>query len=133
MSTPKFAAITSDLLARKGEARPWNEPAKQPLAWRADVGTERVERMERVERPKDEQPDYCVPKPQNSAWKKCSVRISAHNFERLGIFAVKQGTTRHHLLEDVIEQFFDNLTRQYGNSCPCLGAADGMACKSKTG
>ena len=35
MSQPRFAAITAGLLARKGEARPWAEPEKQPLAWRS--------------------------------------------------------------------------------------------------
>ena len=35
----RFASITADLLARKGEARPWDAPeaAKQPLAWEPAV------------------------------------------------------------------------------------------------
>ena len=35
MSASKFASITSSLLARKGEAKPWEEPAGKAMAWRA--------------------------------------------------------------------------------------------------
>jgi hypothetical protein len=46
MSSAKFASITASLLARKGEAQPWNslgnglatqEAEKVPLAWRTPL------------------------------------------------------------------------------------------------
>jgi hypothetical protein len=110
MSASRFASITSDLLARKGEARPWNEPAKTPLAWRTEPAQ------------KSPPPVEAAPPPPH-AWKKCTVRLSPEDYERLGILAVKQGTSRHHLLQDAVEQFFTGVARQYGSSCPCLGRA----------
>ncbi len=107
----KFASITAGLLARKGEAQPWNtmasgmmqEPEKASLPWRGE-------------------PARGEPVPPPSKEKSCSVRMSAHDYERLGIIAVKTGVTRQQLLKDALAQFLDSKARTL--SCACLGACE---------
>ena len=114
MSSPKFASITASLLARKGEAQPWNglgnslgnsmgtqEAEKAPLAWRAPLAV------------------AAPPPPPPAKDKSCAVRMSAHDYERLGILAVKSGVSRQQLLKDALAQFLAGKARDYG--CACLG------------
>jgi hypothetical protein len=84
----RFASITADLLARKGEARP--APAT----------------------------------PITPEMRKCTLRISQHDYERLGILAVKQGKTRQRVLQEAVGQLFTGVTEEYGPSCRCLGKPD---------
>ena len=117
----RFAPITADILARKGDARPWSgvgESIKQPMAWQmpppvivpaiAPVVAPIVESVRQDER-----------KPQ---LRRCTLRMSQHDYERLGILAVKQGSTRHRLLQDAVERLFTGMTENFGPSCRCLGA-----------
>jgi hypothetical protein len=110
MSRPKFASITAGLLARKGEAQPWNslenaaqEVEKVPLAWRTPLAV-------------------TAPPPPPAKDKSCAVRMSVHDYERLGILAVKSGVSRQHLLKDALAQFLAGKARDYG--CACLGACN---------
>jgi hypothetical protein len=111
MSSARFASITANLLARKGEAQPWNnmgngtqEAEKVPLAWRAPLAV-------------------AAPPPSPPARdKSCAVHMSAHDYERLGILAVKSGVSRQQLLKDALEQFLAGKAKDYG--CACLGACD---------
>ncbi|HJS45288.1 MAG TPA: hypothetical protein VJ753_02695 [Rhizomicrobium sp.] len=115
MSSAKFASITSSLLARKGEALPWGnggspgraEPEKLSLPWRQHT------------------PDAAAPPPSPpppAKEKSCSVRMSAHDFERLGILSIKTGTSRQQLLKDALSEFLASRADDYG--CYCLGACD---------
>ena len=113
MSSAKFASITSSLLARKGEALPWGnsgnhgmaEPEKLSLPWRQHV------------------PDAAPPYPPPPAREKsCSIRMSAHDFERLGILSIKTGASRQQLLKDAVSEFLASRADDYG--CYCLGACD---------
>lgn len=108
MSSAKFASITSGLLARKGEARPWAQEAAAAAAasWHSDV------------RPAIAAP----PPPPPSKDRSCSVRMSAHDYERLGILAVKSGGTRQQLLKEALAQFLASRAQDY--ACACLGACD---------
>lgn len=111
MSSAKFASITSSLLARKGEAQPWNagaaEPEKFSLPWRAHV-------PEAIAAP--------PPPPPPAKEKSCSIRMSAHDFERLGILSIKTGTSRQQLLKDALSEFLASRADDYG--CYCLGSCD---------
>ena len=114
MSSPKFASITASLLARKGEARPWapQEAVAAPLAWHSDIRTS----------------SSAPPPPPPIKDRSCSVRMSAHDFERLGILAVKANVTRQQLLKDALNQFLGSKARDY--ACACLGACN-SGCSSE--
>jgi hypothetical protein len=115
MSNTKFASITASLLARKGEAQPWNslgnslgntaqEAEKIPLVWRTPLAV------------------AAPPPPPPAKDKSCAVRMSAHDYERLGILAVKSCVSRQQLLKDALAQFLAGKARDYG--CACLGACN---------
>ena len=107
MSNGKYANITAELLARKGEARPW--PALTA-----------VEEMPRPWRPAVSSPP--PPPPPEIKERNCAVRMSAHDYERLGILAVKADLTRQQLLKQALEEFLAARAAQYG--CACLGACN---------
>jgi len=106
MSSGKYAHITADILARKGEARPWP-------ALTADVPPE-----VRLWRPAAAMP----PPPPEIKDRSCSIRMSAHDYERLGILAVKAGVSRQQLLKQALDEFLAARAVQYG--CACLGACN---------
>ena len=108
MSSPRFAPITAGLLARKGEAQPWKQ-----------VGKVQVEQVASI----PWQP-YTPPREPHPPGKDrtCSIRISAHDFERLGILAVKKDTTRQQLLKEALAEFLAAKAQDYG--CACLGACN---------
>jgi hypothetical protein len=107
MSHGKYAHITAELLARKGEARPW------PALTRAEEVPEH-----RPWRPAAPPP----PPPPEIKERNCAFRMSAHDYERLGILAVKADVTRQQLLKQALEEFLTARARQYG--CACLGACN---------
>ncbi len=112
MSSAKFASITAGLLARKGEARPWAQEAiPTPRSWQADF------------RAAVSAPPPSPPLKDRA----CQVRMSAHDYERLGILAVKGNVTRQQLLKDALSQFLEAKARDY--ACACLGAC-GRDCTS---
>ena len=108
MSSGKFASITSSLLARKGEAQPWRSSGpdveKFSLPWRTLV------------------PEVAAEPPPPAKEKSCSIRMSPHDFERLGILAIKTGASRQQLLKDALSEFLASRADDYG--CYCLGACD---------
>jgi hypothetical protein len=84
MSNGKYAHITAELLARKGEARPWPaltaaEEVPEHRPWRPAVAP--------------------PPPPPEIKERSCAFRMSAHDYERLGILAVKADVTRQQLLK----------------------------------
>jgi len=108
MSSAKFASITSSLLARKGEAQPWRqEPMAEPPVFRAEPMVALAS---------------APPPSPPSKDKSCSVRMSAHDYERLGILAVKSNSSRQQLLKDALAAFLEARGRQL--ACACLGACE---------
>jgi hypothetical protein len=111
MSSARFAPITSILLARKGEAKPWTQAAKAEaedvaeIPWRPYV------------------PVVAMPAPAGKD-KACSIRISAHDFQRLGILAVKKNSTRQQLLKQALAEFLAATARDCG--CACLQEVPGL-------
>jgi len=106
MSSGRFAPITSVLLARKGEARPWNQ------APRADV--ENVASI-----PWRPYAAVVAVAPAPTKGHACSIRLSAHDFERLGILAVKKNSTRQKLLKAALAEFLAKAGEAYGCACLC--------------
>lgn len=121
----KFASVTAGLLARKGEAQPWMQggaqtPAQErmPLAWRSEA------RSEICTAP------AAPPPPPPVKDRSCAVRMSPHDYERLGILAVKTGATRQALLKQALAQFLAAKAQDHG--CACLGNSLG-SCERNCG
>jgi hypothetical protein len=58
------------------------------------------------------------------------VTLTAVEFERLGIAAVKKGVTRHQIVRDALDLHMDRLKREYGG-CGCM--ATGGSCSRDCG
>jgi hypothetical protein len=126
MSGPRFASIHAGILARKGEAQPWANtgagPAKKPLDWET---TESFRMFDR------EAFEHDFPHPEHDFghmgahlrdMKKCTVRMSHHDYERLGILAVKQGKTRQRLLQEAVDKMLGGIGHsRFAGGCACLG------------
>jgi hypothetical protein len=117
MSSARFAPITSVLLARKGEARPWSQSTKVEVESVASIPW----------RPYT--PAIAGPSAQEKE-RVCSIRISAHDFERLGILAVKKHSTRQQLMKEALSEFLAAKAQEYG--CACLHETPG-ACHQDCG
>ena len=135
MSSAKFASITSSLLARKGEAQPWGQNGGQSgsqterqsggqTEWYADAHAGMMAEPEKLSLPwRQHVPQAAPPPPPPPAKEKsCSIRMSPHDFERLGILCIKTGATRQQLLRDALSEFLASRADEYG--CYCLGACD---------
>jgi hypothetical protein len=136
VSRAKFAPITSALLARKGDARPW-QPEASAIAKLATapfaVGStdDMPPAVENVS-PQHTQLNLLkvtFESPEFSSGaeraKRCTVKLSSAEYERLGIIAVKKNTTRQQILRRAVEQYFELAQREYEKDCECLG---GHAC-----
>jgi hypothetical protein len=121
MSAAKFASITAGLLARKGEAMPWVQSGIQGAAQEnkkpAPVWSQQTPPPPLVT-PRPPIPAAALPPSTPPKEKSCSIRMSAHDYERLGIIAVKTGSSRAQLLKDALSQFLAGQTKQRG--CLCL-------------
>jgi hypothetical protein len=53
--------------------------------------------------------------------KKCTIRMSFIDYERLGIIAVKKNVTRQHLLHEALERCFVMAAEEYSKDCNCVG------------
>jgi hypothetical protein len=115
MSSPRFAPITASLLARKGEAQPWKQVGKAQV--------EQVEKVASIPWQPYTPPAVIEPSaPRSDKGRACSIRMSAHDYERLGILAVKKDTTRQQLLKEALAEFLAARAQEYG--CACLGACN---------
>jgi hypothetical protein len=113
MSSARFAPITAGLLARKGEAQPWGQ-----------VGKAETEKVSSIPwRPYTPPEVVTPPPPPPDKEKACSIRMSAHDFERLGILAVKKNSTRQQLLKEALAEFLAAKALDFG--CACLGGSQG--------
>lgn len=119
----KFASITANLLARKGEARPW-AALNDDLAAAPPPPAVQPSFAAPLPPPTPVRPAVAAPPPPpiEHKDKSCAIRMSAHDFERLGILAVKQGVPRQQILKQALSDFLAARAAQYG--CACLGACN---------
>jgi hypothetical protein len=121
VSTPRFAPITASLFARKGDAVPSAVAAKASLLWTREpppplaVG------------PAEPPPP---PPPPAERPHRIMLTLSAAEFEKLGIAAVKKGLTRHQILRSALDAHLERLKREYGG-CGCM--AMGGPCRDGCG
>lgn len=120
MSRARYASITADLLARKGDARPWQPPIPQ------DASDEMMD---------PEPPPFVGPREhvmpemphemvhelgEHESVRRCSLRLSECEYQRLGIVAVKKDTTRQQILRQAVEHYLTVVESEYGRACGCL-------------
>ena len=128
MSNPRFAPMTSSLLARKGDATP--SGVKPSLFWTRDVPPPA---------PPPPPPPAALslphtaplpPGPPDGAKPhRMMVTLTASEFEKLGIAAVKKGLTRQQVLRIGLDAHLERLKREYGGcGCMAMGGACGEGC-----
>jgi hypothetical protein len=115
LSTQRFAPLTSNLFARKGDAAP--SAPKPSLYW--------------ARQPAPPRPDIPPPPPpQADRPHRMMIALSSSDYEKLGIAAVKKGLTRHQILRSALDAHLDRLKREYGG-CGCM--AMGGPCREGCG
>ena len=64
--------------------------------------------------------------------KKLFIALSHREHERLAIAAVKTGLSRHQLVRDALESYFEQLSRDMRDGCACMSGASccGGACEA---
>jgi hypothetical protein len=142
MSRPKYAPITSSLLVRKGEAKPWIAPRPEFFEFHTDAHS--TVEMPAYDSTFDEHPaaqhglyngahrDTHYVKPAEPVWhkphdpthdehtKRCTIRLSPAEYERLGIVAVKKEISRQQVLRQAIEHYLAEARAEYQSACGCL-------------
>ena len=128
MSQTKYTPITSSLLARKGDAVPSAVAAKPSLFWSRAVTPPPAP----VAAPHDHSRQAVMPPgpPEAAKPHKMVVLLTAVEYEKLGIAAVKKGVTRHQIVRTALDLHLDRLKREYGG-CGCM--AMGGPCNESCG
>jgi hypothetical protein len=115
MSQPRFAPITAGLLARKGSAAPSSMTGFTPAA------APPPQPVEPPPLPAEGQPFS----EHDAQHKKMFVSLSHPEHERLAIAAVKTGLSRHQIIRDALDLYFEQLLADMGHECHCVA---GTAC-----
>jgi hypothetical protein len=133
----KFAPITASLLARKGDAGPSVLGSAPAFDWAPPRLAQRVE-MPRLETPRMQAhvvPITPAPPPVAAGVsalekvKRISVALSHSDHERLGIASVKRGLSRHQIVRDALEHYFENFAHELNDQCRCM--AEGTGCQGR--
>lgn len=117
MSSSPFAPITSNLLARKGDAVPSAVAAKPSLFWTRETQAPPPPPVAVRDVPRP-------PPPESGKPHRMMVTLTPTEFERLGIAAVKKGLTRHQIVRAALDAHLDRLKREYGG-CGCMAIGSG--------
>ena len=121
MSASRFAPITAALFVRKGEAVP--SVPKPSLFWTREPPLAPPEpELEPEPEPVFRQAAFAAPPPpppSDGKPHRVMLTLSATEFEKLGIAAVKKGLTRHQILRTALDTHLERLKREYGG-CGCM-------------
>jgi hypothetical protein len=113
MSQPRFAPITAGLLARKGSAMP--SSITSPIASFTPIAAPPP-----MPRPAEPPPVAEMHPEPDAHHKKLFVSLSHPEHERLAIAAVKTGLTRHQIVRDALDIYFEQLLSDMGHECHCV-------------
>jgi hypothetical protein len=129
MSHARFAPMTASLLASKGRAEPSrvNGGAKHPLfkmfgAHPAELAKAFAEPAV-LPLPADEGHASDAGPPHPGKPRRVMVAFTAEEYERLGIAAVKRNVSRHQLVREAMDLYFQRLERELSAQCSCLSGA----------
>ena len=153
----KYSPMTPEILVRKGDAAPSpigaaaREPVgaiplrmpRRQLRTESSAPTAGVKGGEEpagarrfVYTPDDETPakavggkggsDAPADKP-----RRIVLTLTPHEYETLGLVAVKKNTTRHELAQSAMDAYFEWLVSEYGEACACI--VGGALCRCECG
>ena len=57
--------------------------------------------------------------------------LTPHEYETLGLVAVKKNSTRHQLAQEAMDAYFEWLASEYGEACACI--VGGALCRCECG
>ena len=124
MSYGKFASITSELLARKGDAAP------------SAVATQMGPALHSMPHAILDAPGTAEARKKNGKARETKRRIvltlTREEFERLGIAAVKTGTTPHELAQAALFEKLDAVAAEFG-ACECMVSDTPCVCEAEGG
>jgi hypothetical protein len=109
----RFAPVTASLLARKGGAMP---SAMVPPPILPPFVPAAAESPKPALEADQDHPAALDP----SRVKKLFIPLSHGEHERLAIAAVKTGLSRHQLVRDALEMYFEQLSADMGEDCACI-------------
>lgn len=138
MSSAKFASMTASLLARKGDAAPslatlparpsafanGKAPTPPPMPGHLDAPARPAPAIG----PKADHP-HASPAIHGDGPEKLRrimVIVTADEFEKLGIAAVKKDKSRHEIVRGALDAYFQQLAADLPRKCLCM--ADGPCC-----
>jgi hypothetical protein len=109
VSSTKFAAITANLLARKGEAAP---SVVVPV-----IALARPTLVARGDRPVASEP---TPLEKVEKLRRIVISITQEELERLCIAAIKTGSNRHDIVRSALNDYFRKLSAEFPHPCACM-------------
>jgi hypothetical protein len=119
----RFAAMTGQLLARKGEARPVDSPTSGLAIERREVvrnldSTTFGWRAHKV----SEHSRFSAASPSQRKRHAISLSVTDGEFEKLGLVAVKKRMNRQQLLRLAVDHYLRELDQEYRSECRCISA-----------
>jgi hypothetical protein len=108
----KFASITADLLARKGEARPWAYNSQETVL--AEVKPVMFGHAEHQE---------IHAQPSLEGGRRLALRLSESDYECLGLIAAKRDVSRQVLLREILDGFLAEAAEEHRGRCGCIGSS----------
>jgi hypothetical protein len=128
----KFAQITANILARKGEAEPSlteaapHAPSPQPVpapphfSWATELSQAFVADITSGKPVSKKSRRVRAKLPADANTRRVFLKISLKDNERLEIAALKKGTRRNALIHAALIDYLDALTREFADSCGCI-------------
>jgi len=138
VTSAKFASMTASLLARKGDAAPSLAMLPvRPSAFangKPPVAPPMPRQLEETARPAPAiLPEADLHQPTAAPHDDCPeklrrimVIVTADEFEKLGIAAVKKEKSRHEIVRSALDAYFRQLAAELPRKCLCM--ADGPCC-----
>lgn len=124
MSQGKFAPITAAILARKGEARPWDRTEIAPDPHARFFSAQNADPAPRREEHANDASPVTFAFPQTSEGiRRLTLRVSQADYERLGLIAAKRDVTRQRLLHQMLHDFLAGAAHEYSGQCGCIGGS----------
>ncbi len=134
MNASRFASITADLLARKGEAIP-STLSKPVLEWHnpllmngfrhepANAGAPVIVPVPESASPPV--PQGAIPAEEHHHPRRIQIGLSEDDHERLRIVAARREISRQQAVREALSEYFEKLGHDYKDECRCIS---GSAC-----